>query len=93
MSHDHFQYGLLPQAEAGHLVVDNRIDGDRRLGEPIGQRLLLRRQRAETVRLQLQKAGRADTVHSCAGRLLAPGEAGEHADRGGQFHSDFHFTV
>jgi hypothetical protein len=41
MSHDHVEDRLLPQTEARHLVVDDRIDSDRGLGEPIGQRLLL----------------------------------------------------
>ena len=41
VAQDHFQQRLLPQTPDGVLIVVDRVDGDRRLGQPVGQRLLL----------------------------------------------------
>ena len=41
MGHDRFQQPFLPQAEAGDLIVDDGIDGDGRLRQPVRERLFL----------------------------------------------------
>ena len=62
MPHDLFQQALLPQAERGVLVVIDGIDRDRGLGQPVNQRLLLRRELLEAFGLELDESGGAHPV-------------------------------
>ena len=57
-----FEYALLPQAEARHLVVDYRVNGDGRLAQVVCENLLSRREVAEAFGLDLKYAGRADAL-------------------------------
>ena len=45
MGHDLFEQALLPQPVGGELVVDDGVDGDRSLRQPVRQGLLARRER------------------------------------------------
>src|ERR1019366_8113880 len=82
MRHDFFEQALLLQAVAGELVVADRVDGDGRLRQPIGQCLLARRQRLEAGCVQLNEGGVADALdEDVAGLfLLAECEGGDGED-------------
>jgi hypothetical protein len=62
MRQDFFEQALLLQAVAGELVVDDRVDGDGSLRQPIRQCLFARRKRLETGRVQLNEGGVADAL-------------------------------
>ena len=59
---DRFQQPFLPQAEARVLVVNDGIDGDRRLSQPVRQGLLPAGELLEAIGLELDEAGGADAV-------------------------------
>ncbi len=61
--HDLFEQTLLPQSVGGELIVDDGIDGDGSLGQPVGQGLLSRRKRLKTGRVQLNEGGVADALN------------------------------
>ena len=75
MRGDGVEDAFLAQAEAGVLVVDDGIDRDRRLRQPVGQDLLARLQGAETFGAHLDEAGGADAVDECSGGFFL-GEGG-----------------
>src|SRR4030095_9980326 len=60
---------LLADAERRQLVVDDRIDRDRRLRQPVGQRLLTSIELAKAVGLELQEAGVRDALDQRARAL------------------------
>ncbi len=61
---DHcFQNALLLQAEARHLIVDDGIDGDGSLGQPVSQRLLFWRKAGEAVGFHLDDRSAPHAVH------------------------------
>ena len=62
MRDDAFEQALLAQAEARELVVDDRIDGNGGLRQPVGQCLLRVVELREAGRLQLDEAGIADAL-------------------------------
>ena len=55
--HDLFEQPLLAQTERRQLIVDDRIDRDRRLRQPVGERLLTIVELTEAVGLQLDESG------------------------------------
>ena len=55
----------------GVLVVVDGIDGDGRLRQPVGQRLLPRRELPEAFGFQLDEAGGTDAVHQRVGGVQA----------------------
>ena len=63
MTQNLFQQRLLPQAPNRILIVVDRIDRDRRLRQPVGQRLLVQAERLEALGLELHESGGADAVH------------------------------
>jgi len=60
---DRFENRFLTQTEPRKLIVNDGVDGDGRLGQPVGQRLLLRSQAVEAVSLNLQECGGIDAVN------------------------------
>src|SRR5439155_613499 len=70
--HDLLQQPFFAESEARQLVVDDRIDRDRGLREPVGERLMTRVELVETARLELDESGVADALNDRArrGRLL-----------------------
>ena len=63
MPQDRFQQPLLPQSVNRVLIVIDRIDRDGRLSQPVGKRLLARRELLEALRFQLHEPGRPDAVY------------------------------
>ena len=68
MGHDLLQQPLLAQAVGGQLVVDDGIDRNGRLSQPVSQCLLFRRQLRKAIGLYRHEAG---VAHACqqGGRL------------------------
>src|SRR5579864_978305 len=71
MRHQRFEQPFLAEAVARQLIVNDGIDGNRGLAQPIGQRLLARRQFVETVRFELHEAGRAYALDQRTRRIRA----------------------
>ena len=57
MRHDLFEHSFLPQTIGGKLIVDDGIDRDRSLCQPIRERLLARRQGLKTRNTQEDEGG------------------------------------
>ena len=57
-----FEHTFLTQAEAGELVVDDRLDGDGGLLQPVVESLLLRGEAGEALRFNLDECGGVDAV-------------------------------
>jgi hypothetical protein len=62
MRQDFLEQALLLQTVAGELVIDDGVDGDGSLRQPIGQSLFARRKRLEAGRAQLNEGGVADAL-------------------------------
>jgi hypothetical protein len=60
--HDFFEQTLLPQSVGGELIVNNGIDGDGSLRQPVRQSLLAGRKRLEAGGAQLNECGVADAL-------------------------------
>ncbi len=76
MRHDFFEQTLLLQTVGGELVVNDGVDGDGSLRQPIGQCLLARRQRLEAGRVQLNEGGVADAFDEDVAGLFLLAECG-----------------
>ena len=83
MRHHRFEQVLLAEAEPRLLVVDDGIDRDGGLGEPIGERLFAGREVAEAVGGHLDESGGADALHQLGVEQATAGD--EKNERG--FHS------
>src|SRR5271154_1102246 len=59
---DFFEQTLFSQAVGGELIVNNGIDGDRSLGQPVRQSLLPGRERLKAGRVQLDESRVADAL-------------------------------
>ena len=81
MADDLLEQPLLAQAVGRQLVVDDRIDRNRRLRQPVRQRLLPGVERPEALGLKLDEAGVADSFDERAGGL-GPRSKRQHDDAG-----------
>src|SRR6266446_8236177 len=66
MCGDSFENPFLAQSESRGLVVDDRVDGDGGLAEPVSQGLLLGRELAEAFRFELDEGGGAGALDQSA---------------------------
>src|SRR5207249_3744477 len=62
VGHDALEQALFLKSITRELVVDDRVDGDRRLRQPVRQLLLPGGQRRKAGRLNLEEAGVADAL-------------------------------
>jgi len=84
MPHDLLQQPFLPQAEGGVLIVVDGVDGDGRLGEPIGEGLFPRRESLEALGLQLNESGGESTAPSSVGPFVnSVADVGSYPAHGG----------
>ena len=100
---DLLEQPLLADAVRRELIVDDRIDGDRRLRQPVRQRLVPRVELPEALGLELEKPCVADALddRAVAGRRLLRRLTGCHEWAGhghrqqqaGRHRSDVHITT
>src|SRR5581483_5903678 len=72
-----FQHPLLREAEARFLIVDDGVDGDGGLGEPVSESLLLWRQRIEAAGFNLDEGRLIDAIDERRGGIEGRRSGGE----------------
>src|SRR5271168_4119405 len=80
MRNHELENSFLPQPEARKLIVDDGIDCDGSLAQPVGNLLLSRFEVFEAFRLDLEKSSSAGPVHQGL-VLLSAGEGAERAEK------------